>query len=71
MHVVISPPDRRVCFGRLRWAGTCDVRAQRCEKKTEDRIGLEEVFVNDVGVMPRGHHVLIKALPSSRPALEA
>jgi hypothetical protein len=38
MHVVISPPVQRVCFGRLPRAGTCDVKAQQCgKKKTEDR----------------------------------
>ena len=37
MHVVISPPDRRVWSGRLRSAGTCDVKTQQ---RDEDRTWL-------------------------------
>ena len=60
MHVVISPPGRRVCFGSLRGAGTCDVKAQQCEyTKTEHRrpnsvlFPIAEVFAHDIGIMPR------------------
>ena len=58
MHVVISPPDRRACFGRLPRVGTCDVKAQQCEKKkTEYRspdavFPIAEVFAHDIGIMP-------------------
>jgi hypothetical protein len=35
MHVMISPQDRLVRFGRFPRAGTCDVKAQQCEKKNK------------------------------------